>query len=444
MDDLIAARLQMAISLAFHIVFAVVGIAMPLFMVIAEWRWLRTKDEAYLALAKRWAKGTAVLFAVGAVSGTVLSFELGLLWPRFMGFAGSIVGLPFALEGFAFFSEAIFLGIYLYGWDRVSPRAHLLAGAVVAASGALSAVFVVIANAWMNTPTGFRMEGGRAVDIDPIAAVLNPSAFPEVLHMLVAAYAATGLAVAGIHALVLLRAGEAASGPAFELHRRALAIALAVGGAASVAQPLTGHVIAAALVEHQPIKFAAAEAHFRTGRAVPIHLGGVPDVETGEVPYAIVIPRGLSILAHEDPNAEVTGLDKFPRDLWPNVLVVHTAFDVMVGAGVAMIAVSLMGALLVLRGRPLARARLYLKALVLAAPLGILATEAGWVVTEVGRQPWIVYNVMRTSEAVTPMRGLWVPLGAFSLVYAFLAVVVVGLIRRGVRESMAGGADASA
>src|SRR5215470_9852438 len=205
MSDLLAARSQMAVSLMFHILFAAAGIAMPLMMVIAEWRWLRTRDEVWLTLAKRWAKGTAILFAVGAVSGTVLSFELGLLWPEFMKFAGPIIGMPFSLEGFAFFTEAIFLGIYLYGWTRVSPRAHLWAGVIVALSGAASAVFVVIANAWMNTPTGFRLVDGKPVDVDPIAAMMNPAALGQTIHMLLAAYAAVGFAVAGIHAFMLRR-----------------------------------------------------------------------------------------------------------------------------------------------------------------------------------------------------------------------------------------------
>src|SRR5215211_9224083 len=228
MDDLLAARSQMAMSLAFHIVFAAIGIAMPLLMIIAEWKWLRSRDEIYLTLARRWAKGTAILFAVGAVLGTVLSFELGLLWPGFMGYAGSIIGMPFSLEGFAFFTEAIFLGIYLYGWKRVPPRAHLFAGAMVAVSGALSGIFVVIANAWMNAPTGFDVVNGRAINVDPIAGMLNPMAFQQTLHMTLAAYAATGFAVAGIHAFLLLRE------PRNLFHRKALAIALAVGGITAI------------------------------------------------------------------------------------------------------------------------------------------------------------------------------------------------------------------
>src|SRR5207249_9997473 len=203
MTDLIAARSQMAMSLGFHIIFAAIGIALPLMMAIAEWRWLRTGKTIYLILAKRWAKGSAILFAVGAMSGTVLSFELGLLWPAFMGWAGEIIGLLFSLEGFAFFAEAIFLGIYLYGWDRISPGAHLAAGGIVALSGAASGVFVVVANAWMNAPAGFELVNGQAVNVDPLAAMANPAALPQAIHMTLAAYAATGFAVAGIPALLL-------------------------------------------------------------------------------------------------------------------------------------------------------------------------------------------------------------------------------------------------
>src|SRR5215211_922740 len=220
MPDLLAARSQMAMSLAFHIIFAVVGIGMPVLMVIAERRWQKTGDPVCLDLARRWAKGTAILFAVGAVSGTVLSFELGLLWPGFMEHAGPVIGMPFSLEGFAFFTEAIFLGVYLYGWDRVRPAMHLASGLLVALSGMLSGIFVVIANAWMNTPAGFRVVNGRFADIDPVAAMMTPAALPQTLHMTIAAYAATGLAVAGIHAWLLRR------DPASRFHRQALRIAL--------------------------------------------------------------------------------------------------------------------------------------------------------------------------------------------------------------------------
>lgn len=432
MDDLLAARSQMAMSLAFHIVFAAIGIAMPLLMIIAEWKWLRSRDEIYLTLAQRWAKGTAILFAVGAVSGTVLSFELGLLWPGFMGYAGSIIGMPFSLEGFAFFTEAIFLGIYLYGWKRVPPRAHLFAGAMVALSGALSGIFVVIANAWMNTPTGFRLVDGKPVDIDPIAAMLNPAAFPQTLHMTLAAYAATGFVVAGIHAFMLRR------DPDNRFHKAALAIALAVGGVTAILQPLSGDLLAKSVAKTQPVKLAAFEGHFHTEKGAGFRVGGIPDETKGETPYAIEIPYLLSILAYGDPNAEVKGLNEFPADQRPPVLIVHFAFQIMVGCGIAMMLVALWAAWRYLRGRRQQKwldSKWFLRVLVGAAPLGFIAIETGWVVTEVGRQPWIIQGVMRTSEAVTPMPGLVLPFLTFTVLYIFLAVITVWLLLRQVAAS---------
>jgi cytochrome bd ubiquinol oxidase subunit I len=429
MDDLLAARSQMAMSLAFHIIFAAPGIAMPLMMVVAEWRWLRTRDETYLTLAKRWAKGTAILFAVGAVSGTVLSFELGLLWPRFMGWAGAIIGMPFSLEGFAFFTEAIFLGIYLYGWRRVTPRAHLAAGAVVALSGAASGIFVVIANAWMNAPAGFRIVDGKATDVDPVAAMLNPAAFPQARHMTLAAYAATGFAVAGIHALMLLRDRDNL------FHRHALGIALAVGGATAVLQPLSGDILAKTVAHNQPAKLAALEGQFRTERGAPLRIGGIPDVDAGVTRFAVEIPYALSLLAFNDAGATIKGLDAFPREEWPPVAVVHIAFQIMVASGLIMVAVAVWGAYLAWRRRALADSRRFLRAVVAAAPLGFVAIETGWTVTEVGRQPWIIYGVMRTAEAVTPMPGLVAPFLAFTLLYVFLAMIVVWLMWRQVINS---------
>ena len=436
MTDLLAARSQMAMSLAFHIIFAAIGIAMPLLMIIAEWKWLRTKDDIYLTLAKRWAKGTAILFAVGAVSGTVLSFELGLLWPTFMGYAGAIIGMPFSLEGFAFFTEAIFLGIYLYGWTRVPPRAHLFAGAMVAVSGALSGIFVVIANAWMNAPRGFRIVDGKPVDIDPIAAMMNPAAFSQTLHMTLAAYAATGFVVAGIHAFMLLRDRQN------RFHKAALAIALAVGGIASILQPLSGDLIAKRVARTQPVKLAALEGQFETQNRAPLRIGGIPDEEAGVTRYAIEIPYLLSILAHGSPKSFVLGLNEFPPDQRPPVAIVHIAFQIMVACGVAMMFIALWGALRFLwsiaRNKAWLDSNWFLRVLVLAAPLGFIAIETGWVVTEVGRQPWIIFGVMRTSEAVTPMPGLIVPFITFTLLYILLAIATVWLLLRQVAASPQG------
>ena len=437
MNDLLAARSQMAMSLAFHIIFAAIGIAMPLLMVIAEWKWLRTKDEVYLILAKRWAKGTAILFAVGAVSGTVLSFELGLLWPAFMGYAGAIIGMPFSLEGFAFFTEAIFLGIYLYGWNRVPPRAHLFAGAMVAVSGALSGIFVVIANAWMNTPTGFRLVDGKPVDIDPVSAMMNPAALAQTLHMTLAAYAATGFVVAGIHAFMLRR------DPRNQFHKSALAIALTVGGVAAILQPLSGDILAKMVAQNLPVKLAAMEGQFATEKGAPIRIGGIPDESAGVTRYAIQIPFGLSILAYDDPNATVKGLNDFPANQRPPVAIVHISFQIMVACGMAMMGIAVLAAWRYWRGwraRPRKSetwldSKWFLRALILAAPLGFMAIEAGWVVTEVGRQPWIIYGVMRTAEAVTPVPRLVIPFITFTLLYIFLAVITVWLLLRQVAAS---------
>jgi len=425
MTDLLFARSQMAVSLGFHIIFAVVGMGLPVLMAIAEWRWLRTGDPVYLELAKRWAKGTAILFAVGAASGTVLSFELGLLWPHFMEWAGGIIGMPFSLEGFAFFTEAIFLGIYLYGWDRVPARMHWVAGVIVALSGLFSGIFVVTANAWMNAPAGFDLVAGRPVNIDVVAAMLNPASGQQVLHMVLAAYVAIGFGVASVHAFFLLR--DRAS----TFHRRALGIALSIGAISVPLQILSGDALAKLTARIQPAKFAAMEAHYETAANAPILLGGIADDEAMDTRYGIEIPSLLSILAHGDSDAEVIGLDAFPRDEWPNVQIVHWAFDVMVACGFTLLGISLWSFGAWLRnGRHLPDRPALLRALVFAGPLGFIAIEAGWVVTEVGRQPWIIYGILRTEEAVTPVPGLVVPFVTFTLLYILLAVIVVALMRR--------------
>ena len=429
MSNLFAARSQMAVSLGFHIIFAVVGIAMPLMMIIAEWKWLRTREEIYLTLAKQWAKGTAILFAVGAVSGTVLSFELGLLWPEFMRYAGSIIGMPFSLEGFAFFLEAIFLGIYLYGWKRVSPWAHWLAGVVVAFSGMISAVFVVTANAWMNTPAGFEIINGKPANIDPVAAMLNPAALQQVIHMVIAAYASVGFAVAAIHAFMLRR------DPRNEFNRRALVIAFSLGGIMAILQPISGDVLGHQVVKYQPIKLASMEGQFQTQTHAPLHIGGLPDEETRETKYSLEIPSGLSLLIYHRADAEIKGLNDFPRDQWPPVAIVHIAFQIMVGCGTLMMLVAIIGAWLAIRGKRFADRRWFLLLIMLAGPLGFIAIETGWTVTEVGRQPWVIYGIMRTADAVTPMPKLVVPFITFTILYIFLAFIVVFLLKRQFTQS---------
>src|SRR5438445_6646220 len=306
--------------------------------------------------------------------------------------------MPFSLEGLGFFTEAIFLGVYLYGWKRVLPLIHWLSGVVVALSGIFSGIFVVTANAWMNSPAGFKIVDGQIRDIDPIAAMLNPASLHEVVHMTLAAFVATGFMVAAIHAFFVLRD----RGSLF--HRAALGLALAVACLCMPLQILSGDLSARAGARLQPAKLAAMEAHYRTQTGAPLVIGGIPQDQTMTIDYAVEIPRGLSLLTAHDPNAKVVGLEDFPRDQWPNIRIVHWSFDIMVGSGMLMLALTLCADVLWLKYRRLPDNRWLLRGLVAAGPLGFLAIETGWVVTELGRQPWIMYGVLRTSDALRPVR----------------------------------------
>ncbi|MHB8483415.1 MAG: cytochrome ubiquinol oxidase subunit I [Nitrospiria bacterium] len=430
MSNFFFARSQMAMSLAFHIVFAALGIGLPLLMAIAEGTYLCTRKPVYLDLSKRWARGTAIFFVVGAVSGTVLSFELGLLWPGFMEKAGAIIGIPFLLEGFAFFTEAIFIGVYLYGWSRLSPFLHWLSGLVVAISGIFSGIFVVIANAWMNSPAGFKIVNGKITDVDPIAAMLNKASLHEVLHMTLAAFVATGFAATAVHAFFLLRDRKNC------LHRSALSITLAVACVSIPLQILSGHYSARAVGRLQPAKLAAMEAHYRTQTGAPVLIGGIPNDETRKTDYALSIPRALSFLLADNANARIVGLEEFPQKNWPNVRIVHWSFDIMVATGMALLALAVWTVWLWWKRRTPADNPWLLRALVAAGPLGFVAIEAGWVVTEAGRQPWVIYGVMRTKEAVTPILWIAAPFGLFTVLYVFLSITMFFLLRRQFLETL--------
>lgn len=433
MNPLTVARAQMELSLAFHIVFSALGIGMPLLMLMAELRFLRTGEEHYRALARVWGKATALLFVVGAVSGTALSFELGLLWPKFMAFAGPALGPAFALEGYAFLAEAIFLGLYLYGWDRLSPRAHWWTGVPVAVSGCVSGILVVGANAWMQSPRGFTVVGGKIVDLDPFAVFRNPSWLPLAAHSTFACYAAVGFAVAGVYALGMLR------GRTTPRHRAGLRLAMLMGTVAAVLQPLTGDRLAKLLFHTQPAKLAAMEAHFHTAHGVGLLVGGLPDPATGTVKYGIHLPKMLSFMSTGDFDAKIVGLWDFPPDQRPNVLVCHVAFQLMVGAGFALAGLGALWAFLALRKVELTAAsrlgRLVLLAIAACAPLGFLALEAGWFVTEAGRQPWIIHGVMRTADAVTPRDDVHVTFALYAVLYVGLAVALIALLRALARKA---------
>ncbi|MBF0493161.1 MAG: cytochrome ubiquinol oxidase subunit I [Deltaproteobacteria bacterium] len=397
---------------------------MPFLMISAEWFWLKKKNKSCHDLAKAWSKGVAILFAVGAVSGTVLSFELGLLWPSFMEQAGPIIGMPFSLETAAFFLEAIAIGIYLYGWDRISPRLHLASGFLVGLAGISSGIIVISANSWMNSPAGFEWVNGTAIHIDPLKAIFNKAWFSEATHMTLAAFSATGFAVAGIHAFFLRR------NPKNSFHRYALGIALSLAVVASLLQPFSGDLSARDIARRQPLKLAAAESLFKTQKAAPILIGGIPDMKTQESHYGIEIPALLSFLAFDDVEAEVKGLDAFPRENWPPIPVVHYAFQIMVGIGSFLAGVSLLILFLFLFKRTFLFRRAFLGLLAFCTPLGFIALEAGWVVTETGRQPWILYEILKTKDSLTPMPGLIYPFLGITMTYIFLSLAVFFLMLR--------------
>ncbi len=427
MSDFIAARSQMALSLGFHIIFSCIGMVMPFFMAVAHYYWLRTGQPVYKNVTKAWSKGVAIFFATGAVSGTVLSFELGLLWPEFMKHAGPIFGMPFSLEGTAFFIEAIALGFFLYGWDKFNKWFHWFTGVVVGVSGLASGILVVAANAWMNSPSGFDFVNGKYTNVDPIAAMFNDAWFSQALHMTIAAFVATGFAVAGIHALMILK------GKHVLFHTKSFTIAAVFGCAAALIQPLSGDFSAKDVAKRQPAKLAAMEAHFHTEKSASLIVGGIPDVENKRVDYAIKLPGFLSFLAHGDFESEVTGLDRIPEKNHPPVAITHYAFQVMVGMGMLMMLIAVLYFTALWKRKTWLTSSWLLKLFVMATPLGFIAVEAGWTVTEVGRQPWIINGIMRTADAVTPMPGIVYSFYMFTAVYASLAIIVGFMLYRQIR-----------
>lgn len=420
-----AARFQMALTLGFHIVLACFGVGLPLLMVVAEALSLKTGDAGWRSLAQRWSKAFAVLFAVGAVSGTVLSFELGLLWPGFMSQWGSVIGLSFTLEGFAFFLEAIFVGIYLYGWDRLSPRAHMLAGIPIAISGALSAAFVMTVNAWMQCPQGYDLNAeGQVVAVRLSEVLWTPATGPMTLHMLLSAYIVTGTAVAAVYAWLILRGDDS------QHNRRALTLALALALPLAPVQGMVGHSCAQVLDKTQKVKLAAMKGQWQTERRAPLRFFGWPDEDAEETRWCLEIPGLLSWMSTGDFNAEIKGLKDFEPELRPNVWLCYWSFQVMVFCGSYLILLGFVAALFAWRSRARLLSRPFLWAVVLTAPASLLAMEAGWVLTEVGRQPWVVFGVQKTRETVTQNPKVPSLIFVTLAVYAVLSLGTVAILRR--------------
>jgi cytochrome d ubiquinol oxidase subunit I len=418
---LFEARQMQALSLAVHIPLVCFGIAFPVLVLVAEYRYLRTGDPLYRTLARRWSRIMLALFAVGVVTGTILSFELGLLWPVWMQDFGNVFGLGFTLEGFSFFLEAIFIGIYAYGWDRLTPRAHFLSGFPIAIAGVAGSFFVISVNAWMNHPSGFTLVNGRATDVHPWRALFaNPMFYSEYTHMYFAAYIVTGFLIAGAYAWAFLR------GRRGRYERTAFGIAMTAASVASPLQVIVGDWAARDVATYQPVKLASIEGLAQTTRGAAEHLLGWYNGHA--VVWGVDIPRLLSLLAFHNPNAVVKGLSIVPLADDPPVNVVRFSFQTMVGIGTLLALLGLVYLYLHFRHRGLPR--WLLAAVVAAGPLSVVALIAGWITTEVGRQPWIVYDVMRVDQAVTGATDIPVGYGVLSVAYLILAAIVVAILRR--------------
>ncbi|HWI94586.1 MAG TPA: cytochrome ubiquinol oxidase subunit I [Solirubrobacterales bacterium] len=422
-SNLLAAREQMAFTLAFHIVLSCLGVALPAMILIANYVGLKRGDEAAMELARRWSKAMAVTFAVGAVTGTVLSFEFGLLWPHFMDRFGAAFGIAFAIEGLFFFTEAIFLAIYIYGWKRLSGWAHWWSGVPMVITGIGGAFSVVAANAWMNQPQGFTLDAaGKVVDTAPLKILFNPATGYEVPHMILAAYMVVGFLVASIYAVGMLK------GRRDRLHRLGLLIPLTIACIATPIQLFVGDTAAREVADHQPAKFAGIECIQKTGTHQTEYVGGV--CTSDGVKGAIPIPDLDSFLVGFHADTKVVGLANIPVDQRPPAnTMLHLAFDGMVGIGSALL---LLGAWLAFawwRRRDIPQTPWFLRAVAISGAGAILALWMGWIVTEVGRQPWIVQGYMRTSEAVTDAKGIWFSFALVLLLYAAIGTIAILVLR---------------
>jgi len=422
--DALEARRMQALSFAVHIPIVCFGIAFPAMFLFVHGLYLRTGKPHYKALAKRWSKVSLMIFAIGVVTGTILSFEFGLLWPDFMATFGDVFGLAFGLEGISFFVEAIFIAIYVYGWDRLSRRTHFLTGVPIVISGFAGSFNVIAVNGWMNNPQGFDVAGGQVRDPRPWEALLNDNLWHELVHMYVAGYIVAGFIVAGVYASAHLR------GRRDPYHRTGLVVALSFAALASLAQGLVGDWAGRQVAVSQPVKLASFEGVARTRDSVPFTIGGYYDAQRGEVRYGVEIPYMLSLLAYHDPTATVAGLETVAESDRPPVNTVRFAFQTMAGIGTLLALLSALFLITWWRRRRLPRSPWFYRALILAGPLALVALICGWISTEVGRQPWIVYETMRTTEAVTTSDNLEVGFAVLVLVYVGLAAALAWLLRR--------------
>jgi cytochrome d ubiquinol oxidase subunit I len=414
-------------TLSFHIIYATIGVGVPLMIMIAQWVGIKKNDDHYILLARRWARGFIITVAVGVVTGTAIGLQLSLLWPNFMELAGNVIALPLFMETFAFFFEAIFLGIYLYTWDRFeNQKKHFLLLIPVAIGASFSAVFITIVNAFMNAPRGFDIVNGEFVNVNPLLAMFNPAMPTKVAHVVATSYLTAAFVLAAIAAIRLLK------GSNHEYHKKPLYLTMKVGLVFAIASSIIGDFSGKYLAEYQPEKLAAAEWHFETGENAPLIMYGI--LADGEVKYAIKIPYALSFLAHGSFTQEVAGLDQFPEDEVPP-LYIHYLFDLMVSIGIWMTLLSGVFWLGVQRGWKMVSTKWFRWLIVLGGPLSLVAIEAGWWLAEVGRQPWILRGIMRTQDAATTSGHVDSMLILFCLLYLVLGVGSVVVLRRMFRNN---------
>lgn len=414
-------------TLSFHIIYATIGVGVPLMIMIAQWVGIKRNDEHYILLARRWARGFVITVAVGVVTGTAIGLQLSLLWPNFMELAGNVIALPLFMETFAFFFEAIFLGIYLYTWDRFeNQKKHMLLLIPVAIGAGFSAVFITMVNAFMNAPQGFDLVNGELINVNPLIAMFNPAMPTKVAHVVATAFMTSAFVLAAIAAFRLIK------GSNHVYHKKALYLTMKIGLIFSIATAVIGDFSGKYLAEYQPEKLAAAEWHFETSTNAPLVLYGVLD--DGEVKYALEIPNALSILAYNMPSAEVVGLDQFAEDEIPP-LYIHYLFDIMVTIGMWMVLLSAVYWTGIKRGWKMVSKNWFRWLIVLGGPLTIIAIEAGWWMAEVGRQPWILRGLMRTEEAATTSGQVGTMLLLFCILYIILGIGSIVVLTRMFRKN---------
>ena len=433
-EYLLQARQMQALSLGVHIPLVCFGISFPAMVLFVESLYRRTGDPTYKALAKRWSKVMLILFAIGVVTGTILSFELGLLWPHFMERWGEVFGFAFAVEGFAFFVEAIFIAIYVYGWDSLSPRIHFLSGVPIVLAGLVGSTSVIAVNGWMNHPQGFDVgPTGAVTNVRPLEALFNPHLGHQVVHMYLAGFIVAASLVASVYAVAWLR------GRRDRYHRAGLVVPLAVLSLAAPAQVVVGDWAARTIAKDQPTKLAAIEGLHQSANGADLTVGGW--YYDGQVRGGIVLPRMLSVLAFHDPDAPVEGLDEVPSRDRPPVAWVRNCFQLMVGIGTALVILGLWFLWARWRRGELPRTRWFYRLVVASGPASVVALIAGWIVTEVGRQPWIVYRLMRVEDAVTGAKGIPVGYATLVVVYVLLGAIALVMLRRVARSPLEIGAD---